>query len=942
MALIEVMLRSMKNFFPYSSKFVLILGVVLSVTPVFTSFASEENCFRVRKITIADVVDTELDVRKKNNQKWEQIICPIGKNESKVKSYGLFSQLCDLGCLSIYEINNIVKLYITSKIIQDFNIRINDGAFEIYISPYITVGKIHIISDERIIPSVAKNIRIYFEKERTFSSYEDIQKTCLGILLNNGVFSPECEVRLDKSIPGESKLVLNIRGYNQIVSDIVLEGLAQDEDPDLLKDLNSIKKDYVKNYFTPSLLYDIEEDILATLSLYGYVEAKVVTEFDSGILKVSINKGKKTVVFLYIEGYEEFGINLKDLRDDMMEKLVGRFAPASIVAYIEDALKNFNLSIRDPKDIKIEEIEVQPNLKVVGITVKPSPAFYLTKFKIHGLKYLSEKDIKDRLGIKTKSILNLFGLRQGIYDERKLDSLISDIPRIASQLGFEEFKIQKVEKRKEHKNIQIDVFVDEGNRLVISDILLINFPTEISDKVKDILPPLPTFYDADKVISIKSKIQDYLISQGFSKFDIIEQQERESKRLVKIYFVYHGYEKKGRVGYVFINSKTNQKFIKDISGIKEGIIFTENLVDEGLDSLKRTQYFDSVNIGYTSGNIAGNSERLYYVLVNSQDGKRNEVELSLGLSSVEGVRGKVGFLSRNIFFYGADFRSNFSLGYWAFPFGRDYGVTFLNFLLELSRRKFIAGFDSSVFFSPLYISTFIYSIAKPLYVGLSSSRSFGAMNLSILSTFESRELITYKFETSPEVGSLNQIYSVSSVFSISKPSFGVGLKLESIFSKILSQKIEVGGRYSLLYDFGGIGIFATGGRIFTKDMFYVPIERRFFLGGIGGPRGYQEISIYSQKLYDTKTSAEFRDKSENYFLVVNELYLVKIGFIRPYLFFDIGSVFQDGESPYPFKGVGAGMMFITSFGDIRADLGYGVEKNIFMIHFTVGAKKTWF
>jgi outer membrane translocation and assembly module TamA len=50
----------------------------------------------------------------------------------------------------------------------------------------------------------------------------------------------------------------------------------------------------------------------------------------------------------------------------------------------------------------------------------------------------------------------------------------------------------------------------------------------------------------------------------------------------------------------------------------------------------------------------------------------------------------------------------------------------------------------------------------------------------------------------------------------------------------------------------------------------------------------------------------------------------------------LGNVFHDGDKLEFFKGTGPGIMLDTPFGIFRFELGYGIERKTFIIHFSVG------
>ena len=177
-----------------------------------------------------------------------------------------------------------------------------------------------------------------------------------------------------------------------------------------------------------------------------------------------------------------------------------------------------------------------------------------------------------------------------------------------------------------------------------------------------------------------------------------------------------------------------------------------------------------------------------------------------------------------------------------------------------------------------------------------------------------------------------------------KETFFSGVKAEFIYplGNPFSVKLEGGIEYYNIKHFFGIGTMLSFGRIFTENIFYVPIERRFFLVGIDGQRGYQELSIYPELLYSGRfldVKPDLPNRPQNKLVFMFEFFFPEVFFLRPYVFFDVGDVFHDGEDVKLKRGVGPGILFNTPFGPVRFELGYGIDRNFFILHFKVGLRK---
>jgi hypothetical protein len=228
----------------------------------------------------------------------------------------------------------------------------------------------------------------------------------------------------------------------------------------------------------------------------------------------------------------------------------------------------------------------------LSIDVKPANLYYLTDFKIYGLEKLDEDEIKRKIGVKTKGITNIFYIRHALYTERQIDNFIYEIVGYAKSKGFDQFKIEKVQKTKIQNEIKVDVYVKERERTVISKIQALNFP----ENIETIIPKTPMFYDFEKISDLKDNLQKYLEDKGYREFKIEVIEERETKVLKNIYLVYVGDEKKSELGQVFIHTETSPEYIKKIADIKEGKIISGKYLERIENELIRTQYFKHFQI----------------------------------------------------------------------------------------------------------------------------------------------------------------------------------------------------------------------------------------------------------------------------------------------------------------------------------------------------------
>ncbi|MCX7734640.1 MAG: BamA/TamA family outer membrane protein [bacterium] len=747
------------------------------------------------------------------------------------------------------------------------------------------------------------------------------------MMMQEGVVNPVCSVSIQNT-----KVFVEISGSVSFIDDIKLSL----DDKSIENEIYAVLLDFKSKRFFPAQVQQIRKSVLILLRDYGYLNPQVDISFNSGTLYCNVKVGRKYVLFIQIDGVEELiDISEDQIREEIINNFSGNFSQYSVKLFIENFLKTHK--IHHPQ-VYVSEVEIDEQISNVKVVIKLPKMFYLDEFRIDGLKALDEDDIKYYIGAKERNIITVFYPKYGLYQEDQIDAFVLRIKEFARLKGFFDFKIKDFKKDVSGDSLKIKVSVEEGERAIIDNFYIYNFPQKVSDDIE--LPETPVFYDKDFINELRSELEKLLRDYGFEDFDIVVYENWRTKKLVDVTFVYTGDKSENLVWYIFANSRTDTRLVKDISEVEVGDKLRNSIVESVYDNLSGTRYFDYIDVkpytisaDYVPQNSV--SPRRYSILViNLQEGKLNEFEVSGGISSVEGVRGSFEFTRRNIFYWGLDFSAGIRSSYWVFPFGREMGLTFLGFHSEFVRRKLVEKFDVSLSFSPKYESTFLYNIQKPLVLSLNISRDVSFFRIMNSFSFELRELTSWPgFSIIPESKSLRNLFFVSQGISFKKSGFSGILRNDVFLSQKISDKIELSSEFYDLREFWGIGAVFSIGRIFVSDIFYVPLEHRFFLGGFRGPRGYREMSVYSDIV------PELRNKSSNKVLIMTEIFSPKLYFLRSYVFFDVGSVFYDSQNPFFYKGVGPGVFMDTPFGSFRFELGYGIDRKIFMIHFSFGLNR---
>lgn len=832
-------------------------------------------------------------------------------------------QLCSFlkSCPSIYEVGEILKALYMSQIIGDFTLKYSYSVTSVFITPIIKASKVYVRGD---VPQDALRLLENSLIGRRFRSVQDVKKLCEDLLYQEGIYYQTCTVSVDEL---EGTITIEANGKTEYIKDLSLHIDEKTMEKDVLNVLLKFKGER----FFPALLQKIKKEVSTKFRELGYMNFQAEISFASQTLYADIKAGRKFAIFIQIDEAEKLDLSDEQIRQELVNNFQGDFSPSSVKLFVENYLKTSGISYAN---VSVSEVPVDEHISVVNIKVTFPAMIYLEEFKINGLSELEEADIKSSIGVKERNTLTLFYPRYGLYHIEQIDEFISKVREFAKIHGFFDFKIKDVRKEASKDRLKVHISVDEGTRAVIDNVYLVNFPDEVTKDFNALRTP--AFYDKEIIDNIRDSLEQTARALGYDQFEVVLYEDWKTKRLGDIYFIYVGSKTKNFVKYVFIDAKTDHKFIKNISEIDEGDILKDELIESAYDNLLATRYFDDVKISAYRFNASNNQTYgdSSLVVLDLREGKLGEVEVSGGISSVEGVRSSVDFTRRNILHWGIDFSFGGRVAYWLFPFGREIGPTFFGFRSEISRRSIIAKLDTSLIFSPSYESTFLYTVQKPFVALFNILRNFPSGRVSSSLSYEFRELISWQgFSLIPESAKLNNIFSFSQGVHFKLGNLGGLVRNETIISPRLSDKLEISLEYYRMKTLWGIGGVLSVGRIFSDNIFLVPVDRRFFMGGTRGPRGYKEMSIYPD------VDVRYSQKALNKFLLMTELFSPKIYFFRAYLFFDAGSAFYDSQMLQIFKGTGIGSFLETPFGTFRLEMGYGINRETFMIHFSFGLNR---
>ena len=394
---------------------------------------------------------------------------------------------------------------------------------------------------------------------------------------------------MKKSILLSSILVLSL--HSTTIKDIKFDGLIHIS-PEIAKEIIGIKKgdeldelkvdQSIKNLYAQKIFNDIWVDEQNGVLIYHVKEKPVVSRVN--IEGISDDKADETLKNAKIKKGDLFDKNkAKEVKEKITKELQSK-------GYFDSS-------------VKIEQKEVNPGSVETNVIVNKGEPVYIKKVNLIGAKHFSYDDIKDSLANRQRQFAGwFFGRDDG---KLKADQLKFDAQRIKEfylRHGFLDAKVYPPYLKTNFSDYSAELTykIDEGEPYRVSSVDVqidpsIANPAELKEKFK--LKPKKTF-DVTKLRNDISKIQKAVSDKGYAFASIVPdvKPDKASHTVSVVYRVQPN--EKVFVNNITIsgNSRTQDSVIRRELYLSEGEKFTRSDLVDSMNALKRTGYFNNVQI----------------------------------------------------------------------------------------------------------------------------------------------------------------------------------------------------------------------------------------------------------------------------------------------------------------------------------------------------------
>ena len=300
--------------------------------------------------------------------------------------------------------------------------------------------------------------------------------------------------------------------------------------------------------------------------------------------------------------------------------------------------------------IKTETTPQERNRVAIDFYINEGTTARIKEVKIIGIKNFDEEDLLGRLDLKTTNFLSWWN-KDDRYSRQVLTGDLEKIRSFYMDRGYLDFDIKNttVSISETKKNVYVAIVIDEGDKYKFGDIKISGkfYPLKEESIFQNDIKTVKGDVFSRKLLnqsteSINQELGNY--GYAFSNVNPIPDVDKNNLTVGFNYFIEPG--KKVYVRRIsFIGNETTQdKVLRREMRQFESSYYDQEKIDQSTRRLKRTQYFDGVDIKTVS--VPGISDQVD-LTVAVKEKNTGSVKLGAGASSDEGLVGSFSVTQAN-------------------------------------------------------------------------------------------------------------------------------------------------------------------------------------------------------------------------------------------------------------------------------------------------------
>ncbi len=383
---------------------------------------------------------------------------------------------------------------------------------------------------------------------------------------------------------------------------IVLEGV---ENPQLLKTLaQNLKRKHRNDNLTQETLGKIASELRQYLSTSGYFYAQVPSP------QIQFAADELTAKVIYkLQLNQRYYVEIKNTRNfthDYLEEEILKIntlytKDGNLGSELSEKLKTFYVTEGYPHvSVVFYETKIQDRIHLY-LNVEEGPLTKINEFKVVGQLSRSESFYKDKF-----FELSSVKVQSRIYIKEDIEAAAKNLLIFLQNDGYVNAKLSRVfttTDREDPKNGIVILQLEEGEQLRVSEVLFNGVNSANIDAVKAAVGILPG--QSLSLIQLEAallNLKAFYQTEGYLEYKLKNENEglttySENNSLVRINFdIHEGPKVIAQSIEIEGNTRTRDKLILLELDFKPGDTLNPAKIDESVQRLQRTGYFNSVEI----------------------------------------------------------------------------------------------------------------------------------------------------------------------------------------------------------------------------------------------------------------------------------------------------------------------------------------------------------
>lgn len=675
----------------------------------------------------------------------------------------------------------------------------------------------------------------------------------------------------------------------------------------------------------PLTLEEIDQDLRNIYQLGRFQDVSAVIEEAAGVRTLVYQVSERPLV------REIRFAGERKLKEDKLRELAALRAPELYdPKNVERAITAMRKAYRDEGFHAAQitpEVDInEANEATITFVIDEGKKIRVERITFGGNKVLSDKELRKAIETRERWWLSWLTGR-GTYNE---DVLQNDLDLIADEYfnrGYVQVRVREpvISFSDDMRTLDIHIEIEEGEQFRVGDI---DIQGDLLKEKEELLALVKLksgeVFSRAKLRQDVFALNDLYADSGYAYVNVSPLTRLDNQeRLVHLLFdVEQGLQV--HIDRILIggNSKTRDKVIRREMRLTEGELYSASKLKESRRRINNLGFFDEVNVA----TARGAEEDQMNIEVDVKERPTGTFSIGAGYSSVDGVIAQGSLQQDN--FLGRGLRFDLSAAFGGKSTTYRFGMTDPYFL----DKDLTLGFD-------------LYRTDRE-WPSFSEKRTGGNLKLGVPLSEKLRAFFLYRYED-------KEIYDVSATASrFVQEQVGTST-LSSITSMLRRDTTDYrldptrGSMSEASIEFAGVG----GDQRFVKyildhrhylpfkwDTYFsvhgqigyvegwggedVPIEERFFLGGINSLRGFKSRRVGPRDGDDYIGGEKSAYGNLEYIFP-----LIKDVGLKGVIFFDIGNAWRDDDQYFSDMryNTGAGIRWFSPLGPLRLEWGYNLD-----------------